>query len=304
MAEFANAFKYDAFIAYAGKRDRTLAQELRHALEESRQTDIRPLRVFLDDAMSGPGIAWPESLRQALRLSRHLVLIASPFAVGSDYVRATLRWWREHHGLDGLILVLAGGDMRDLYPQLSSLQYLDFRGIPAAPDRLRYDERFVAGIEHIRAQMAGAVLFPKVPTSAPERVVRSSYYPLLPWMMAFSLIVLATVVVRNPAVLGSLRVLVTDSIAFLSAHGPAAALRLSSGHGSLPVGCCDRQRRSIVSSGVPKLPKAPRLTAPPFSCGSSMVPTGPRREIPIRMITMQMTVTRRAIILWCLVFVM
>ena len=51
---------------------------------------------------------WP-TIERALERSRFFILLASPESAASAWVEREVAWWREHRGVDSLLIVLTGG---------------------------------------------------------------------------------------------------------------------------------------------------------------------------------------------------
>jgi WD40 repeat protein len=105
--------RYDAFISYSRSQDEKLARALQHSLEQfaKRPFQRRALHVFRDDSsLSANPDLWA-SITDALRQSRHLVLLASPAAAESSWVADEIRYWLEHKSADTIITCVTAGDL-------------------------------------------------------------------------------------------------------------------------------------------------------------------------------------------------
>ncbi len=98
-------FQYDLFISYSSA-DRNWARKL---YEDLLKRDKR-LRCFWDRPDLQKGLPWPEQLRDALKTSRHLVVLWSNKAFDSAWVRQEKEAFREYAGLGRQGLTL--GDRR------------------------------------------------------------------------------------------------------------------------------------------------------------------------------------------------
>jgi WD40 repeat protein len=103
---------FDAFISYSHTQDR-LARALQVALQRFAKPWYRrrALRVFRDDANLA---ATPElwgSIKEALAVSKHFILLASPEAAASPWVGRELEWWLEHKPRERLLITLSDGEL-------------------------------------------------------------------------------------------------------------------------------------------------------------------------------------------------
>jgi hypothetical protein len=105
--------RYDGFISYSHAADGLLAPGLQSALHKLAKPwyKARALRVFRDetDLSASPG-AWP-SIEGALKSSRQFILLASPKAASSKWVRKEIEFWLREHDLDSLVIVLTEGEL-------------------------------------------------------------------------------------------------------------------------------------------------------------------------------------------------
>ncbi len=103
---------YDAFISYSHV-DGVVARLVHRGLHQiaRRPGQLRALNVFRDstDLSASPDL-WGNVV-QSMDLSRYLVLILSPAAAASQWVRRELDHWMTDHATDHVLLVLAGGDL-------------------------------------------------------------------------------------------------------------------------------------------------------------------------------------------------
>ena len=87
--EAAAAPGYDAFISYSHAKDKALASSLQSAMQRLGKPWYRrrALRLFRDDtSLTATPHLWP-SIEKALGQSRFLILMASPEAAASRWVR-------------------------------------------------------------------------------------------------------------------------------------------------------------------------------------------------------------------------
>src|SRR5262245_60500985 len=105
--------KYDAFISYSHAADGRLGPQLQRELHRIARPwyGLRSMRVFLDqtDLSASPHL-WP-TITKALDESRNFVLLASPAAARSKWVRAEVERWLERNGTRGLLLALTEGEI-------------------------------------------------------------------------------------------------------------------------------------------------------------------------------------------------
>jgi WD40 repeat protein len=102
---------YDAFISYSHAADGSLAPALQYGL----QTLAKPLyqrkalRVFRDQTnLAATPELW-STIEQALATSRFFILLASPGAAKSPWVRQELDWWRRHRAPERLLIGVTHG---------------------------------------------------------------------------------------------------------------------------------------------------------------------------------------------------
>ncbi|HEY2221356.1 WD40 repeat domain-containing protein [Actinomycetospora sp.] len=70
-----------------------------------------PTRIFRDDAsMSASSDLW-RSITNGLERSEWLLLLASPAAAQSPWVREEIAWWLEHRSLESVLLTITSGDI-------------------------------------------------------------------------------------------------------------------------------------------------------------------------------------------------
>ena len=105
--------RYKAFISYSHAADGKLAPALQTGLERYAKPwyRLRALRTFRDKT----GLAvTPElwgSIQTALESSDYFILLASPAAAQSKWVRQELEFWLENRSTDHLLIVLTDGDI-------------------------------------------------------------------------------------------------------------------------------------------------------------------------------------------------
>ena len=105
--------RYRAFISYSHAADGRLAPALQSGLHRFARPwyKLRALAVFRDntDLSASPGL-W-SGIKQALEQSEYFLLMASPEAARSKWVRREVKFWREKRSHETIILVLTDGEM-------------------------------------------------------------------------------------------------------------------------------------------------------------------------------------------------
>src|ERR1700716_879385 len=89
---------YDAFISYSHAQDKPIAAALQAVVQKLGKPWYRrrALRVFRDDtSLSATPSLWP-SIEQALGQSRFFILLASPEAAASQWVKKEVAYWLPH----------------------------------------------------------------------------------------------------------------------------------------------------------------------------------------------------------------
>lgn len=102
---------YDAFISYSHAADGSLAPALQDGLQMLAKPlyQRKALRVFRDQTnLAATPKLW-STIEQALGASRFFILLASPEAAGSPWVRQELEWWHRHRAPEHLLVGLTHG---------------------------------------------------------------------------------------------------------------------------------------------------------------------------------------------------
>ncbi len=105
--------RYDAFISYSHAVDDRLAPALQAALQRFAKPwrQRRALRIFRDQSsLAAAPELWPV-IQAALDDSAHFVLLASPEAAQSRWVRREVAYWRDTQPLGTLLIALTGGEL-------------------------------------------------------------------------------------------------------------------------------------------------------------------------------------------------
>jgi WD40 repeat protein len=106
-----NATRYDVFMSYSQKLDNQLAPELQKGLRALGRRWDRPyaLRVFRDKTGLGVNPSLWAGIEAALSKSDYFVLLASPLAARSVWVRREVEWWQSHRSPSTMLLALTDG---------------------------------------------------------------------------------------------------------------------------------------------------------------------------------------------------
>ena len=104
---------FDAFVSYSHAVDDRLAP----ALQQGLQTLGKPwhrrrvLHVFRDQtSLTASPSLWPD-IERALATSHYFILLASPEAAASSWVRKELQWWLEHRPRERLLIAITDGSL-------------------------------------------------------------------------------------------------------------------------------------------------------------------------------------------------
>jgi hypothetical protein len=109
----APASEYKAFISYKHVSSRAFAVTLEATLKQyAKPLLARPIRIFRDETHFTPGNDLPSLLVEALDASEFLILLASPDAAKSPWVRDEMEHWCGTLGrTEKLIIVLLAGEI-------------------------------------------------------------------------------------------------------------------------------------------------------------------------------------------------
>lgn len=113
MAELTSgAKKYNAFLSY-GHEDKWLAEKLRAALHSFASSWLgrRAVRIHRDEDSMAPGHDLLGTLKKSISDSEYFLLLASPDAAQSPYVKAELEAFLEQNDISKLIIVRARGEL-------------------------------------------------------------------------------------------------------------------------------------------------------------------------------------------------
>jgi WD40 repeat protein len=106
-----SASTFNAFISYNRGVDRQLARSLRSALHAFARPwyRLRALRIFLDDSsLTANPALWP-SIQRALGDSEYFILLCSPEAARSDWVKQELTHFLRSHPRENVLIALTDG---------------------------------------------------------------------------------------------------------------------------------------------------------------------------------------------------
>lgn len=105
--------RYDVFMSYSHALDTELAPALQRALRGLGRRWYRPyaLRVFRDRTGLGVNASLWHGIESALVKADNFVLLASPPAARSVWVRREVEWWRAHRSPETFLVALTGGEI-------------------------------------------------------------------------------------------------------------------------------------------------------------------------------------------------
>ena len=106
-------FKYRAFISYSHGADGNIAPQLHRALSRFARPwrKIRALRIFRDQTnLSVNPHLWAH-IQEALDQSQYFILLASPEAAASPWVRQEIAHWLATRSADTMLIVLTKGEI-------------------------------------------------------------------------------------------------------------------------------------------------------------------------------------------------
>ena len=104
---------HDAFISYRQASDARLAAALERGLEQFAKPlfKLRAIDVFRDQSDLPASAGLLSALQAHLQGSRWFIYLASPAAAASPWCTQELQWWLDHRGSQGLLVVLADGEL-------------------------------------------------------------------------------------------------------------------------------------------------------------------------------------------------
>ncbi|WP_320777447.1 TIR domain-containing protein [Streptomyces sp. CRN 30] len=102
---------YDAFISYSHSWDRALTTSFQSQIQNMARPWYRwrSSRIFRDVVnLSATPSMWPD-IERALSRAEWLILMASPAAAKSPWVRKEIRWWLQHRAADRILIAWTDG---------------------------------------------------------------------------------------------------------------------------------------------------------------------------------------------------
>lgn len=126
---------YDAFISYSHAADSRLAPSLERGLRRLTRAwyQRQALRIFRDQTTLAANPDLYATIERALQQSGNFILLASPAAARSPWVRREVRYWKEHRERETFFIALTDGVIR----WSDTEGDFDWRATSALPDELR-----------------------------------------------------------------------------------------------------------------------------------------------------------------------
>ena len=126
---------YDAFLSYSHAADSRLAPALQRGLQRLTRAwyERQALRIFRDQTSLAADPDLYATIERSLGESRHFVLLASPAAAQSPWVRREIRYWKEERERDTFFIALTDGAIR----WDNAAGDFDWRATDALPEELR-----------------------------------------------------------------------------------------------------------------------------------------------------------------------
>ncbi len=204
------SFSYKAFISYSHAADGMLARKLQSGLHQFAKPwyRFRAIRVFRDDtSLSNAPELWP-SIEAALSKSEYFLLLASPEATNSPWVKKEIEYWVNNRSKDKLLIILTGGDLKwdneakgfdwtattalpeDVtYPFEDEPRYTDFREVKSAEHLSVRNPTFRAVVADVSSTLLGRSKDELIG----EDVRRHRQTKQIAWSAAIALLVLTVV---------------------------------------------------------------------------------------------------------------
>ena len=104
---------YNAFISYSHAADGKLAPAIQSALQRLAKPWYRrsKIRIFRDQtSLSANPALWP-SIEKALTESEYFLLMASPEAAQSKWVKKEIHWWLSNRTVEKTLILLTDGEL-------------------------------------------------------------------------------------------------------------------------------------------------------------------------------------------------
>jgi cell division protein FtsL len=107
------AYHYNAFISYSHTADDKLAQALEHGLHRYAKSlfQLRALNIFRDNAKLAANPNLWSSIEEALSQSEYFILLASPEATTSEWVKKEVDTWCRKKPVRNILIVLTEGEI-------------------------------------------------------------------------------------------------------------------------------------------------------------------------------------------------
>jgi WD40 repeat protein len=162
--------RYDAFISYSHAADERLAPAFQAGLQRFAKPWYKAsgMRVFRDETNLSINPSLWGSIQQALEGSSYFILLASPRAASSKWVRRELEFWLSHRGAQTLLIAHTDGIIQwdpkvgdfdwkqtdALPPTLQKAyaeepKYADFTWVRAAPNLSLRNPRFATEVARL-----------------------------------------------------------------------------------------------------------------------------------------------------------
>jgi hypothetical protein len=109
------------FISHSTRDSGFARTKLREFLER------RGIGTWFSAVDTSPGADWEKRIRNALNNAEWYVVVVSPDAIQSDWVRAEVHWALEKRKGRVIPILVKDCDPSDLHLKLMQIQYLDFR---------------------------------------------------------------------------------------------------------------------------------------------------------------------------------
>ena len=107
----ASRLLYDAFISYSRHADSTIAKLIQSEVQRLGKPWYRrrSLRLFRDDTNLAANPSLWQSIELALDSSRFLIVLCSPQAAQSTWVKREIEYWLVNKSIEKILLVVTGG---------------------------------------------------------------------------------------------------------------------------------------------------------------------------------------------------
>jgi hypothetical protein len=110
-----SSHKYKAFISYSHKADHALSKAIQQALHNFARPYFarRAIHVFRDQTDLSAGHSLPDLIKKSLADSEYLILLASPKAADSEWVKREINEWLRIHNefTDKILIVWTDGEL-------------------------------------------------------------------------------------------------------------------------------------------------------------------------------------------------